>query len=73
MALEKETLSKEKFSLVLTEQLSELLDRLQLLISVFIFSNIFYEGGASVLHFKYASFFPQQHVPWRVLYPWGSR
>lgn len=64
MALEKETLSREKFSPVLAEQLSELLDHLQLLISVFIFSNFFHEGGANVPQFKGVSFFPQQHVPW---------
>lgn len=74
MALGKKTLiRKKKFSLVLTEQLSELPDRLQLLISVFIFSNFFYEGGASVPQFKYASFFTQQHVPWQVCpEPWDS-
>lgn len=42
MMLQKKTPSrkkKKKFSLVLTEQLSELPDHLQLLISVFIFSS----------------------------------
>lgn len=41
MMLQKKTPSrkKKKFSLVLTEQLSELPDHLRLLISVFIFSS----------------------------------
>jgi len=74
--LGKITLSRKKESTywVLMQQLSELLDRLQLLISVFIFSNFFYEGEASVPRFKYASFLTLQHVSWRVLCPepWDS-
>lgn len=63
MALEKKILSRERrFSLVLTEQFSELLDCFQLLISVFIFNPFFNEGGASVPQFS-----TQQCVPWRVL------
>lgn len=36
--------------------------------------TFFFEGGASVPLFKYASFFTQQHVPWQVLCPepWDS-
>lgn len=42
MVLENKTLSRErKFSLVLTEQFSELLDCFQLLISVFFFNSFF--------------------------------
>lgn len=42
MVLENKILSREiKFSLVLTEQFSELLDCFQLLISVFIFYPLF--------------------------------
>lgn len=65
---------EKKFSLFVTEQLSELPHHLQLLISVFIFSNFFHEGGASVPQLKYANFFTQQHVPWQVLCPepWDS-
>lgn len=42
MSLEKKTLSRERnFSVVLTEQFSELLDFFQLLISVFVFNPFF--------------------------------